>query len=76
MPYNICAGARWNFHKHSSLVDEGYNAVRWAANAQGVMFLVVVVVVELAARGGDVGGGDDGGDAGGREGGISWFLLI
>ena len=35
------------------------------------MFLVVAVVVVLAACGGDVCGGDDGGDAGGREGGIS-----
>ena len=45
--------------------------MRWAASAQRVMFLVVAVVVVLAACGGDVGGGDDGGDAGGREGGIS-----
>jgi len=61
---------------NSSLVNEGYSAVRWAANAQRVMFLVVVVVVELVACGGDVGGGADGVDVGGRERVISWFLLM
>ena len=59
---------------NSSLVNEGYSAVRWAANAQRVMFLVVVVVVVVVACGGDVGGAD-GGDVGGRERVISWFLF-